>query len=341
MNYRHWLLAGVFAISMVGVSLGQTTQPATQPTIELGKVFRSRVAGIELNPPAGGTMMRQLDTGEIVRFTYNDHGWDIRVKPVPLHLGMPLDDLVRLTSKQLLESNGSAEIVDQKVIEVAGQIQPVGIIEARYNAGVDRLFTQQALFREDDQSYYLIQMGSPTDKAKNAPVNPPDPQETEVREVFNAILPTVHLLDREALRVEQDQRLLNTRALWVLMDKKKIVETLNPLHFVRIIKDGKDIGFVQYNERQATHTGREGVEIIVRSRVMSTPADVLNHNQAAATPAPGAVGDCRTAIDRANSALKCAAQAVESVYRFDVLLFVRPPRGLCLITRGLVKPVAD
>jgi hypothetical protein len=308
MKNRLLLLAGILAIGPLRLSSAQTTQPvaqrvslpATQPIaqpmatgkIELGKLFRSRVAGIEFYPPAGGLLMRQPDGSEIVRFVYNDRGWDIHVKSVPLHIGMPLAELVRLSSRQLLESSPSAEILDQKVIDIAlpGKTESVGMIQARQNVGVDRMFTQLAFFREDDQSYYLIQMGSPTSKAKGAASNPPDDQETQAKDAFAEILPTVHLLDREALRAEQDQRLVNTRQLWVQVDQKKILQAIDPLHFVRIIRDGKDVGFVQYNERRATHMGRDGIEIIVRSRVMSMPADPADHSAMNTGPAPEVSG---------------------------------------------------
>ncbi len=258
------------------------TVPTTAP---VAKLFRSRLAGIELLPPAGGRMIRQLDTGEIVRFVYADRSWDVRVKPVPLHIALSLDGLLDLTAKQLVDSNPSTEIVSK-----TSPRKDLGIIEARYNAGADRLFAQQALFREDDQSYFLVQMGSPTGKAKNAPADPADPQETVARAAFANMTGTVKLLDRRLLTLEQEMRQKNTRALWLLLDQKRVLKSLIPVHFMRIVRDGKDVGFVQINEREAAHGSRPGVEVIVRSRVTRVPDETLAVKPDAAPAVPGSTG---------------------------------------------------
>jgi hypothetical protein len=280
MKKRWFILAALLAMPVFGqvASMEPTTQPAP------AKLFRSRLAGIQLLPPAGGTLIRKLDNGEIVRFVYRDRGWDIRVKPVPLHKSMTTSDLLGLIAKQLVESNASAEIISTHTTKIGGH--EAGLLEARYNAGADRLFAQQALVRSDDQSFFLIQMGSPTTKAKNAPADPPDPLETSARAAFEAMLPTVKLLDRSALADEMYKRLQNTKLLWVQIDKNKITRALIPEHFMRIVRDGKDVGFVQVNERVASHSGRPGVEVIVRSRLQTLPnADAGEREKPVATAA--------------------------------------------------------
>jgi hypothetical protein len=269
---RLFLLAVLSALPAFAQVPAGPVIPSTQPAP--AKLFRSRLAGIQLLPPAGGTLIRKLGSGEIVRFYYAEKNWDIRVKPVPLHVSMSLKDLLDLTAKQLLQSNPNAEVISTTVLD-----KNVGVIEARYNSGVDRLFTQQALIRQDDQSYYLIQMGSPTDKPKNAPINPPDPRETEAHIAFTAMLPTVSVLDRQSLVAEQKVRLENTRALWVLLDQRKILQAMEPQHFMRIVRDGKDIGFVQVNERQASHGNDPGLETILRSRVENIPDEFIDQSK--------------------------------------------------------------
>jgi len=44
---------------------------------------------------------------------------------------------------------------------------------------------------------------------------------------------------------------------------------IKPMRLMPIIRDGKDIGCILMNQRLATHSGNEGFEIIVRSRVQS------------------------------------------------------------------------
>ena len=75
------------------------------------------------------------------------------------------------------------------------------------------------------------------------------------------------MLDRKALRDEQDKRIFAANQVFLQMDQKKFLAAMEPLHFMRVIRDGKDIGFVQVNERLSTHNGHEGIEYIIHSRV--------------------------------------------------------------------------
>ncbi len=238
----------------------------------LGKVFRSRLAGIELNPPANGTLMRELNTGEIARFVYPDSGWDLRIKQIPSHVPLKLsspngDGVIELTVAQLTASNPTARIVRQDVVQIKDKA--IGLIEARYNVGTDLVFAQQAIFCDTPQHYLLVQMSSRRDPKIAA--NQTDALETVARDTFTKMIPTVNLLDRAALFDEQVHRQFNTANLWVLFDRKKITETLRPVHFMRVVRNGNDIGFVQMNERLASRDGKEGIEVIVRSRVQNDP----------------------------------------------------------------------
>ena len=79
--------------------------------------------------------------------------------------------------------------------------------------------------------------------------------------------------------------------LWVSLDKKKLIQTLIPLHFMRVLRDGKDIGFIQVDERLATHSGHEGIEYIVHSRVETgaeQPGDGLHPAPVPVAPPNGA-----------------------------------------------------
>lgn len=299
------LLLGLF-LAAPAFPQAAATQPATAPAaaagddIELGQLFRSRLAGIEFNPPAGGTMIRELNSGEIVRFVYPDTNWEIRVKPIPLSvpykLSAPGDaGLLELTATQLTRSNQAVQIQRREVIRVNGL--PVGLLEAKYNVGNNRIFSQQAIFEDTDQYYVLVQMVLQCDAQPTGPgqpaVQPSGASEAQARRVFAKVLSTVKVLDRGALLKEQQHREYKTRELWVLIDKNRIISAIQPLQLMRVIRDGKDVGFIQINERLATHNSNEGVELIVRSRVQTEPP---KPQEVKATPADnGASGAAGTA----------------------------------------------
>ncbi len=294
---KRWIL--LLAIGWGSVSLGQmapTTAadlamaPATQPVndmpITLGEPFTSRIAGIELTPPAGGTLIRQLNSGDIVRFVYSDRGWDIHVKitesskPVPLSVerdASGVGGLLELTVDQLKSANPSAQVLTAEVKDYSPY--KVGIIVARYKAGIDQIFTQQALVRLDDQTYYVVQFTSAAGKEAEA----------SAQQAFAMMLETVKLLDRADLKKEQDQRLYRTEEFLSLLTEKQIRAVLVPQQLLRVIRDGKDVGYVRVTEKPATHANQDGVEIVLRSRIISSAAPV-----AAANGAPGNPGQ----IDR-------------------------------------------
>jgi hypothetical protein len=254
------------ALTLPALAQTSSTQPASAPAApQLGPLFRSRLAGIQFSPPAGGAIIRDLSTGEIVRFVFADQSWDIRVKPIPLHVPLALSappeaGLLELTASQLTNSNPTAVILRKDVAPV--HQKDVGRLEAIYSMGTDHVFAQQALFRDTDQHYFSVQM-----TAKESPRD-----DAAVRAAFEAMLQTVQILDRHELITEQQHRLFKTRELWVLLDRKTLSAALQPLHFMRIVRDGRDVGFIQVNERLARHNGNDGIEVIIRSRHHPLPA---------------------------------------------------------------------
>ena len=275
-SYR-WIL--LLALGCASASLGQTmpdsaptTEPTTGPvdTIMLGQPFESRLAGIQLTPPEGGTLIRQINSGDIVRFVFPDRGWDIHVKLAPSSKPVPLSavrdasgngGMLELAVDQLKSANPSAEILTAKVKEYPPY--QVGLLAARYKTGIDEVFTQQAIFPFDDQTYYFVQFTSAAGAAAEA----------SARQAFEMMLGTVKLTDRADLRKEQMQRLYRTQEFLSLLDEKQIRAVLQRDVVLRVVRDKKDVGYVEVTEKPATHANHDGVEIVLRSRIIAqTPA---------------------------------------------------------------------
>jgi hypothetical protein len=269
------LLLAVFLTPIALAQPSPTTTPSPIDTAEipLGQLFESRVAGIELRPPAGGTLVRQIEGGDLVRFVYADKNWDLKIrmvhpaKPIPLSLapiGNLSGGLVEMTVADVKTQDPTAEILLQEVKEYPPY--KVGMIAARCNAGTDRRLIQQAIFRSDDQNFYILQF---TTLGRRRDDNSPndDPNEVLAAATFEKVLGTVLLIDRQQLKKEQDERLYRTRGLFTQWDEKKLRSVLIPEQFLRIMRDGKDAGYVQVNERIANHAGNDGVEIELRSHI--------------------------------------------------------------------------
>ncbi|HSV13059.1 MAG TPA: hypothetical protein VLI90_02285, partial [Tepidisphaeraceae bacterium] len=301
-------------LAIAGRTFAAAESAAVDPT-PLGDLFSSRVDGIALRPPAGGTLVRQVNSDDIVRFVYPDRNWDLRLKKVHLAKPTPLSfeptgnlggGLLQMEADQLKASNPSADVLVQEVRDVGPT--KVGFIAARYNVGVDRALAQQAIVRSDDnQTFYVLQFVTPG-QAQNA--EGIDPQEAAAKSAFDAVLPTIKLLDRGVLKEEQDQRLFRTRELFATWDERRIKSALIPDQYLRVLRDGKDAGYLHVTERMAEHGGHEGVEIGLQSHL---EGDL----KPAATDAPVAA----TASASAGEVVPAAVPAAPSP-----MLPARPPR---------------
>src|SRR4051812_25412807 len=80
------------------------------------------------------------------------------------------------------------------------------------------------------------------------------------------MLDTVKLLDRSAIKNDQDERLIRTRALFVSLTEKRLTSALIPEQWLRLMKDGKDIGYTYIVEEPGTNGPNEGIKIGIRSR---------------------------------------------------------------------------
>ena len=133
----------------------------------LGELFESRVSGIAFQPPAGGVRIRQTDSEFLVRFSYPDKSWDLRVKlsqlskPVPLSQEASGDNPGGMLEMTAGQTNSAVEVQSAAVTDKLWD-KPIGLILAHSNVGTSRVLTQTAILPgPDDETYYLLQFTSP------------------------------------------------------------------------------------------------------------------------------------------------------------------------------------
>jgi hypothetical protein len=296
-----WKLSLLFLPFLAFAAFAQpvsSTEPAIAETgdADLGPLFESRVAGIQFQPPAGGTLVRQIEGGDLVRFVYPQKGWDLKVRIVHLAKPLPLSftptanlsgGLLEMTVADLKASDPSAEILLQEVKDFPPY--QAGMIAARCNAGIDRGLIQQAIFRSDNQTFYMLLFATPG-RPRNDHSPGDNPGEVLAAATFEKVLATVKLIDRQQLKKEQDQRLIRTRGLFAIWDEKKIRSILIPQQYLRVVRDQKDAGYVLVTEHVANHAGNDGVEIELRSHITIEPdAPVAASAAPSITPPQGIV----------------------------------------------------
>ncbi len=278
------LLAAALAAPAAGQSASDTL---------LDPPFQSRVEGVEFRPPVGGTIQRQLNSGEVVRFQYPDHGWTLVLKDAPNSAHLPMTvpptagpttapalggvvprGLLDLAVDQMTADRGGkpAEVLRKDVVPLGPR--SVGLIEAHDDVGTDRKLVQVALIPDGLHRYFILQMIGPAGA------------DAVARDAFQRSLATVTLLDRAAFRQEQDRRQANTRLLWVQVDRKRVEAALQPVHFMRVVRDGRDVGYVQVDERVERLDRRrlDGLYVVTRQHALTAAASSAAAAPVAAAP---------------------------------------------------------
>jgi len=266
-----------FTISVVAliVSLARAEAPTTEL---LGPPFESRSAGISLRPFANAKEIHNAGApDQIVQFVSDERRWDLKVSRIGLTDAVPLltvkdadgqdrPGLIDQTVGQIKRSLPGAKILRQDTTNI-GQAT-VGMIVIRYTAGAAVRLAQHALIQSNDQLYYVLEFTTPGRTDPDAEAD--DPGEAQSVQAFSQILDSVKLLDLGSIRDDQVARLVRTRALFVNWQPTRLRDSLVPEQWLRLVKNGKDIGYSyvieEVDEPRGTSTG--GLRIGVRSRTV-------------------------------------------------------------------------
>ena len=282
-NLTFFLLLLIAATARAQTTAPARTAPAASDPL-LGPVFESRGAGIALRGPAGAKPLRRTGSDEVVQFVNEDKKWTLTVtraqlgKSVAL-TGTPKPDgtiepgLLDESVKQIQMDKPGVTILRNDAISLGDT--PVGMIAAKYTLGLDTILMQEALVRVTGMNYFVITLTSPVPRGGGELDD--DPGSRAAVENFSAILDSVRLLDQSALLEEQSQRLFRTRTFLMGLGEQKLRSVLVPVQWLRIIENGKDIGYTyvveevardlpRKNVRPERQAGPEGVLIGVRSR---------------------------------------------------------------------------
>jgi len=272
----------------------------------LGPTFESLAAGISFRPPAGLKQLpRPIGGDDVVQYFDENTKSVFKVSRLVLKTPAPLvsdkdpggknitstnklarSGMLDLMADQLKMDFGGAEILRQDTIKLVDG--DAGIVAARYQIPEGGRLTQRGIIQANDRLYYVLELVTPAPKAGDITQ---DPQVREAVELFSRVLDSVRLLDQSALEDEKNQRLYRTRAFFTNLTEPRLKAALVPEQWLRIIKDGKDIGYSYVVEEEATdlpHSklgGKDGapgpvradalngVRVGIRTRTHNTPGE--------------------------------------------------------------------
>lgn len=230
--------------------------------------FEAPSAGIAFRPPQGCKIVEKVSDKYLAEWDDPSHDWTLKLgkmvldHPMPLlsgkdNNGDPLEGLLDRTVKNLKALLPGSQVLRQDVTNTrdGGAFDArhpeyrnnVGLIAIRYTNQLKTRLSQQAIIECPDGVCYLLTLTSPGSRATgdNAPV---DPHERLAVDTFARVVDTVHLLDRKAIKKEQDDRLYNTRAAFVNWTPSKLRSVMVREQWVRVIKDRNDIGYSYITE---------------------------------------------------------------------------------------------
>ncbi len=269
--------------------------PTPQEAATLGRDFESKSAGIAFRAPFGMKEIRSVGEDVVVRYVDEKRKWVLRVTKLQFDRKVPLTTpaqpatqgansteapkgLLELTAEQLKLNAPGAEILRQDTTTIAGA--EVGMLVGKFNIGVDTDLTQQAIFRSNDRLYYQFDLTTPAPRVGELEK---DPDVKLAVDTFGKMLDSVKLLEQTAIRQEQVDRLFHTRTLFVNCTEDKIRKTIIPEQWLRILMNGKDVGYSYIveeiasdiprdgNKQPKLNQGDQGLLVGVRSRVMPEP----------------------------------------------------------------------
>jgi hypothetical protein len=289
---RRGLLIGFTLAGLAGFASAQTPgKPDSvlpgrpdQTEAELDSPFLSSSAGISVRPPAGGKMIRRAGVAdEVVRFVNDEQKWQLVVSrfmltdPMPLMTTSPKpgDGTPRTIGfvDSIMGQMSDGEPIRQEALPISGY--DGALLSTRAKDATGTKLVQHAIVRRSDKIYYVVTFTTPVGEGKADQ----DPQVRSATALFDRVADSIELLDQQPIANDQTERLLRTRNLMVNWSQAKLDAALVREQWLRLMKDGKDIGYSYIIEEPANDLPRAGkasatpekplgVRIGVRSRTV-------------------------------------------------------------------------
>lgn len=277
----------------------------------LGPTFESAAAGIAFKPPADSTQIHRAGNGdEIVQYVNQDKKWNLHVSLMSLSKAMPLsktedkngvvtNGMVEYLSAQLQNQIPGLEVKRQDTTNLGDT--PVGMIAVRYQLGLDNILKQEAIIPaylnntpgvplegHTSRAFYIFDMTSPAPKTGDLDK---DANVKEAVDIFGRVIDSVKILDQDQLKQELIDRKIRTRGLLVNLTPARIRESLVKEQWLRLTRDGKDIGYSYIVEDEASDLPKKGV---IQEATNPEAAGVLVGIRSRTVPGPDQQVDAET-----------------------------------------------
>lgn len=278
---------------MASVAPNTVASATTRETKDdlLGNQFKSVSSGIAFKPPAASRQVQPKEENQIVEFDSDLRpGWTLIAKKMPFthdmvlttsngHPGVPIivtdppkpphttpttrvvveSGVLEQYLVQLKRSYGELNVLRSDTI-YAGQTGTlnIGMLAVQYTYEGQRELKQIALVQRDPQQFFVLELTTPGSDNADSPLL------RDAAATFSQMMDSIVLVDQSPLRDEQDARIMHTEALFGGWTEKNINDILIAQRYLRIIRDGKDVGYVYATEKPFKESGLPAVRIAMR-----------------------------------------------------------------------------
>ncbi len=239
--------------------------------LDLDQPIVSEEGGISVRPPMGGELRRNESgraADELFRVVARDQKYVFVVNRIVLAQEMlmtrstqetlagavkEVDGFVDVAARQLPSENPGSLLRTElrPIADVGGAMLASRFTDA--TTGKKRLI-QQAILHRTDKLYYVVTL---TTDVGGGEIEA-DPLAQSASKCFEAIVESIELLDQSKIRIDQEDRLIRTRSLLLNWTQAKLTETIEPQRWVRIQKDGVDVGYSYIVEELANGMPKVG-----------------------------------------------------------------------------------
>ncbi len=245
-----------FPLCLASLLLAQT--PGSEAGLEkgaLGAPYVDGSFGFSIRPPAGcltyreKRMLSRADV-ELVRFVHADHQWNLAVHRSATTRPLGTQDIIDEITKKIAEKTQDYAVLRAEAAQIAARD---GVrYAASFTIRETGWLRQQVVIRNHETEYYSLILIVPL------------PDKDVAVEAFDKIVQSFELL-RSRVAEEQIEEALDRGASLlssVAGGKTPLADRKVPESFLRFIQDGKEIGFIQINEREQHVDHYDGLELL-------------------------------------------------------------------------------
>jgi hypothetical protein len=239
--------------------------PSAAPVGLSEHLFESLSGGIAVRYPAGSKALREAESDDLMEFRDDARKSSMVIRrqtfPSPMNLTAARDGQGRMqpgileqTAAAITRQYGDPELLKQKKPGLKFLRQDltnlgnydVGMLAFRYTKDAERRLAQTAIIEANDRVFYAISLNTRARQDAQIPVNKDgdeanvDPGEQQAVELFRKVLESVKLLDRAQIYDDQRDRLIRTRTLLTNWTERRLMATLIPEQYFRILREDKD-----------------------------------------------------------------------------------------------------